>query len=96
MRKGKEEGREIGKGMREGGKEGGRKGENRRKEERKKERKKGKKEERNKGRNRLTDIKNKLVVTNGVIAGAWMEWRKKTDLIFVLTEHSLWGKASIK
>ena len=36
-----------------------------RKEERKKERKKGKKEERNKGRNRLTDIKNKLVITNG-------------------------------
>lgn len=26
---------------------------------------KGKKEEKNKGRNKLTDIKNKLVVTNG-------------------------------
>ena len=34
--------------------------------------------------------------TSKLIAGAWMEWRKKTDLIFVLTEHSLWGKASIK
>ena len=69
MRKQKKGGRERGKVMREGEKEARRKERREpkegRKEERKKERKKGKKEERNKGRNRLTDIKNKLVITNG-------------------------------
>ena len=50
MIKGKKGGRKIGKGRRKGGREG-------------KERTEGRKGER--GRNRLTDIKNKLVVTNG-------------------------------